>query len=312
MHNLIIYDTDAGIDDTLSIIWLSKFINTGNAKLLAITTCPGNVDQNQAWTNMSRLCKFLQLDVPIGRSSSTNNPSDGFHGSDGMGGESSSLPLIDINDPPISHELIISLLNKYPHQVTVVCSGPLTNLAMVPNLELAREVVSMSGVFFEKGNITSSAEFNAWGDPRAYQQVLDKVNLTILPLNVTHHITILPLDLPPSPLTDFIDRITKQVITNTLEWRDAIYPHFFLHDGSTILYLFYPEMFQFQRGRVEIETNSESIYRGKMFIDLRHRPKPNHNAWIAMNIDTKNSIQLFKMDMYDVIKQYLTKTSINI
>ena len=76
-----------------------------------------------------------------------------------------------------------------PQPVTLVPTGPLTNIALLlertggANVE---RIVSMGGAAAE-GNMTPAAEFNIWADPEAAQAVYHAgIDMTMIGLDVTH------------------------------------------------------------------------------------------------------------------------------
>jgi inosine-uridine nucleoside N-ribohydrolase len=78
-------------------------------------------------------------------------------------------------DPRFGPDLIIELIHRYPHQLTLVPIGPETNIALAlskdPSIaSLAKEVVIMGGSI-SGGNVNAVAEANIYGDPEAAQTV---------------------------------------------------------------------------------------------------------------------------------------------
>ena len=78
--------------------------------------------------------------------------------------------------------------------VTLCVLGPLTNIATAFQKEpkiVARvqEIILMGGAYFEVGNITPTAEFNIYVDPKAADIVFKSgIKLTVIPLDVTHKV----------------------------------------------------------------------------------------------------------------------------
>jgi inosine-uridine nucleoside N-ribohydrolase len=73
--------------------------------------------------------------------------------------------------------LIISEIEKHPHEITIVAVGPMTNIAMAlrlkPEIETKiKRIVFMGGNIRVAGNATNAAEFNFWFDPEAARIVL--------------------------------------------------------------------------------------------------------------------------------------------
>lgn len=77
---------------------------------------------------------------------------------------------------------------KYPKNVTLFATGPLTNLALAAKVfpevrDLVKEIYIMGGNIRGVGNASSAAEFNFFWDPEAAHIVLELFNCkkTILP-----------------------------------------------------------------------------------------------------------------------------------
>ena len=94
--------------------------------------------------------------------------------------------------PPASTvDLVVSLVMASPGEITLVPTGPLTNVALAlrrePRLASAvREVVLMGGSY-TRGNETPAAEFNVFVDPEAAAIVFASgVSVTMIGLNLTH------------------------------------------------------------------------------------------------------------------------------
>jgi len=94
-------------------------------------------------------------------------------------------------------ELIIELVRRYPHQITLIAIGAQSNLAMAllkaPDIApLIKEVIMMAGALglnsrWGRGNITPVAECNIWFDPHAADIVFRSgIPLTMASLDVTN------------------------------------------------------------------------------------------------------------------------------
>jgi inosine-uridine nucleoside N-ribohydrolase len=174
----VIIDTDPGTDDALAILLA---LNSPELKVEALTVVPGNVTAAQGLENALKLVSLAgRPDIPV--ASGAQKPllqklvTAESHGLNG---------LADINLPPsrcspdsrFAPDLIIELAHRYPHEVTLVTLGPLTNIALALNKDpslagLVKEVVMMGGAI-SGGNIDAVAEFNIYVDPEAAQIVFN-------------------------------------------------------------------------------------------------------------------------------------------
>jgi len=87
---------------------------------------------------------------------------------------------------------IIDIVQKYPHEVTLLSIGPATNLALAIRLApeivpLIKRIVHMGGAFEVRGNTTPAAEMNMWYDAEAARAVIrEPIEQVFIPLDVTN------------------------------------------------------------------------------------------------------------------------------
>jgi purine nucleosidase len=93
--------------------------------------------------------------------------------------------------PQHAVNFIIDAVKKYPHQITLLVIGPMTNVAlalrMAPEIApLVKRIVYMGGAFEVRGNTTPAAEMNIWYDPEAARIVVRQaIPQAFIPLDVT-------------------------------------------------------------------------------------------------------------------------------
>jgi inosine-uridine nucleoside N-ribohydrolase len=93
--------------------------------------------------------------------------------------------------PQHAVNFIIDTVRKYPHEVTLLVIGPMTNIAlavrMAPDIvPLIKRIVYMAGAFEVPGNTTPAAEMNVWYDPEAARIVVrEPIPQAFIPLDVT-------------------------------------------------------------------------------------------------------------------------------
>ena len=205
----IIADVDTGIDDALALISLAS---NHDVDLVGVTTSTGNTTSDLAARNSAAVLKVLgRDDIPvfIGSSAPLVAPvatTPETHGEFGLG-------YSDIPSQITTHfsndgipELGRPQERRHPGEITLLITGPLTNLALALRAEpalprLAHQVVVMGGAFNYPGNTTPTAEWNSWCDPHAAAEVyaafagLPPEKLPIIaPLNVTETVQLLPRD----------------------------------------------------------------------------------------------------------------------
>src|SRR5207248_1933362 len=168
----VIIDTDPGTDDALAILLA---LNSPELSVQAITVVPGNVTAQQGLENALKLVTLeKRCDIPV--AGGAKHPlfqklitAEFWHGKNGLA--KIELPTRCKADPRFGPDLIVELVHKFPHQITLVPVGPLTDVALAlpkdPSIAgLVKEVVMMGGSI-SGGNATTSAEANIYGDPEA-------------------------------------------------------------------------------------------------------------------------------------------------
>ncbi|MEL4504477.1 nucleoside hydrolase [Luteococcus sp. H138] len=174
----IIADVDTGIDDACALLYLCGAADT---ELLAVTTTSGNTTAHQSALNSLAVLEIAgrpEVEVAVGRTEPLVRPlvtTPETHGPGGIG--YAELP--DLTDRLSTRpwlEVWREHLEAHPGEVTLLVTGPLTNLAValeaIPELpELVGRIVVMGGCFWHLGNTTPTAEWNFWCDPDAAKRV---------------------------------------------------------------------------------------------------------------------------------------------
>ncbi len=216
----IVIDCDPGIDDALALLLA---LSSSQPKVAAVTTVAGNVPVQACTRNALRVlavaCPHDAPPVHQGAagpvSGAVEDRAFHVHGQDGLG----DLDPIRYPDPsgvavpPPGPDVLVRLARQQPGQLTLVATGPLTNLAQAVRLDrealrLYREIVVMGGAVRVRGNVTRWAEFNIWSDPEALEILLaESLPLVLVPLDVTRqvvltqdHLKRLPADAPRTRL----------------------------------------------------------------------------------------------------------------
>ena len=169
----IILDCDPGIDDALAIAFAHGH---PGIDLVGITTVAGNVGLAKTTANALAVCEFIGAagtPVTAGCAGPLLRPAFDarqVHGDSGLGGAALPPPAAS---PAPGHAIdyIIDTIGAAPGEITLVATGPLTNIALAvkrePRLaDWVREFVIMGGSS-GRGNVTPAAEYNMWADPEA-------------------------------------------------------------------------------------------------------------------------------------------------
>ena len=175
----VIIDTDPGTDDAMAIILA---LNSPELKVEALTVVPGNVDARQGLENALKIVSLAgRCDVTVagGAQHPLNQKlitAQFWHGKNGLANVE--LPPTKCKtDPRFAPDLIIEMVHKYPHEITLIPVGPLTNIALAVSKDpsiaaLVKDIVIMGGSI-TGGNVNGAAEANIYNDPEAAQIVFN-------------------------------------------------------------------------------------------------------------------------------------------
>jgi len=190
----VLLDTDPGIDDSLAILLA---LASPELSVEGISVVHGNCSVDQALTNalgVLELAGAAHIPVARGFSRPLVQPSllaPETHGDAGI--EYATLPS-PTRQPILQHsvDFLIEKIMSAPGEMSLVCIGPLTNVAVALRKEpgiirAVREVIIMGGAIRHQGNTSPLAEFNVFVDPHAAHMVYHSgMPITLVPLDVTY------------------------------------------------------------------------------------------------------------------------------
>jgi purine nucleosidase len=169
----VILDCDPGIDDAMAIVFACGH---PGLELCAVTTVAGNIGLPQTTTNALSVLEFAgypHVPVAVGSPVPLLRPAvhaRHVHGDSGLGQARLPPPKIRALDVAAT-DLIIDTIGSSPGEVTLVATGPLTNIALAVRRQPAfvRQVADfvIMGGSATRGNVTPAAEFNIATDPEA-------------------------------------------------------------------------------------------------------------------------------------------------
>jgi purine nucleosidase/non-specific riboncleoside hydrolase len=221
--NMLILDTDGGVDDAQALLLL---IAAGRAPD-AITTVFGNVSLEAATNNVLATLAVAGADIPVHKGAEAPLAQEiidarHIHGEDGLGG----APRPDTT-PEIAGSDGVGFLRSTLREaaasgdrVDLLMIGPLTNLAKALQLEpgvLAGigQLTIMGGTVYGRGNTTPAAEFNIFADPEAAAIVFGaEIDTVVVPWEpcVTHFMTGEEIDALFAPLEDSLPKAFSQAL----------------------------------------------------------------------------------------------------
>ena len=300
----IIIDCDPGQDDAVALFLAMS--SPAELDILGITTVAGNVPLSLTQRNARMMCDlaghqqtpvFGGCDKPMVRAPVT---AEYIHGNTGIDGVEVFEPETPLQDQPAVDFIIETLLAADDASITLVPTGPLTNIGTAiqrePRITQAvQELVIMGGAMREGGNRSPSAEFNILVDPHAAELVFDCGRpITAMGLDVTHQVLstrervarIRALDNPVADATagmlSFFHRYDSK------KYGSEGAP---LHDPCTIAWLLQPELFETRLCNLSIETQSELTI-GHTAVDFWHVTDRPHNVSWAHAVDADGFYEL--------------------
>ena len=287
----IVLDCDPGHDDAIALLLA---LASPEVELLGVTTTHGNQTLEKTTANAIRVLELVgRADVPVAAGAErplVREPAVAahVHGETGLDG-----PTL----PPAVHrqigqsavDFVVEQLVSSPRPVTLVPTGPLTNIAQVLEAtggENVDRIVLMGGSIAE-GNITPAAEFNIWADPEAAERVFRSgLDVTMIGLDVTHRALLTPPIAEQLRATGPTGAFVAELVEffsvyhrETYGWDGAP-----IHDAVAVAHVVRPGLVRTLRRNVEVEVESE-LCRGRTVVDLWNRTGRRANANVGVDLD---------------------------
>ena len=291
MATRIILDCDPGIDDALAIAFAHGH---PGIELTGITTVAGNVGLDKTTANALAVCEFIGAagtPVTAGSAGPLLRPAldaRHVHGDSGLGGAVLPPPAAS---PAPGHAIdyIIDTVAAAPGQITLVATGPLTNIALAvrrePRLVEWVRAFAIMGGSAGRGNVTPAAEYNIWADPEAAAVVFRAGwTVNVLGLDVT-----LRTGATEAVLRQMAELgpLGTQLLLPALEQyrseREPEGPP--VHDVCAVAWVAEPELFGLVPAQVQVELAGQ-LTAGMTVIDFAAGGGiSDGNAMVAMEID---------------------------
>lgn len=295
----IILDCDPGHDDAVAIL-----LAAGNPSidLIGVTTVGGNHTLDKVTFNARQVLTIAGLgDVPLHAGATRPllrevETAEGIHGDSGMEVHGFELPApaVEVAEGHAVQWIIDTIMSREPGTVTLVPTGPLTNIALAARLEprivsRVREVVLMGGAY-GTGNWTASAEFNIAVDPEAAQIVFrEDWPLTMVGLDLTHQALAAPevekrFASLGTDVGDFVVALFGAFRTNYRDAQGFVDPP--VHDPCCVAYLIDPAVVETVRVPVDVETRGE-LTAGRTVADFRAPAPADCRSQVATRLDVE-------------------------
>ncbi|HEX2948637.1 MAG TPA: nucleoside hydrolase [Armatimonadota bacterium] len=197
----IIIDTDPGIDDSVA---LALAVNSPELDIAAITTTYGNTTVTRATRNAREVLARLGVGEKIPVYPGVDRPllrpievAADTHGEFGLGYATYAHEAEEEGTAVEAPGEILRLVAEANENISIICLGPLTNLAVALALDRpllqqhVDEIILMGGEPNGNGNITPVSEFNFWCDPEAARIVFQSgIPIRMVGLNVTRRMVL--------------------------------------------------------------------------------------------------------------------------
>lgn len=316
----IILDVDTGIDDALALILATRLTNA--FQILGVTTVAGNVDLDAATKNTRAVLGLVgRTDVPVAVGAASPllrrlRTAPAIHGARGLG--EVDIDRWHLPRPPLAPEsaaeFIARTARERPGRVTVVATGPLTNLALALKMDTSlasrlSALVIMGGAIEVPGNASPVAEANFFTDPEAAQIVLAAGIPTVLvPLDVTEQVRVTRQRLAslrrqvsetPSATGEFVCSVLDFYVTAC-----EAYGHdgAALHDPLAVAIAARPELANLRSVALQVAT-SDQLTAGQCIVDRRPRsatrPEPIPNARVSARVDADACRELILQALFE-------------
>lgn len=298
----VLLDCDPGHDDAIAIMLA---VADPSIDLVAVTTVAGNVTVEHTTRNALRVLDLVgRDDIPVAAGRDRPRVRDlstaaVMHGESGLAGPLPVTPSRGASDLT-AIEMIERVLSEADEPVTLVATGPLTNMADVveqlPHLhDMIRELVIMGGAV-DLGNWTPAAEFNIWVDPDAADIVFraacvpggerSGIPLTMIGLEVTHRAWLTDEHADALRGTGDVGAFVAELLDHFVGfhqdrfgWEGAP-----IHDAVTIAHLIDPTLVTALAMNVQIETAS-ALCIGRTVADRWSVTGLPPNALVGLDID---------------------------
>jgi len=291
----VILDCDPGHDDAIALLLA---LGSPEINLLGVTTVAGNQTLEKTTANAIRVLDHVgRTDVPV--AAGVPRPlvreprtAGEVHGETGLDGPDLPGPS-RLPEPMHAIDWIAQAVSESPEPVTLVPTGPLTNVALFmaryPGLESQLERIVLMGGAIGEGNTTPAAEFNIWVDPEAAHRVFQSgVDITMVGLDVTHQALMTP------PHVERLAAAGKagKLVADLYEFYSQFHHHRYgwvgapVHDAVAMAHVIDGTLLTTHHCGVVVDTGPE-LSRGRTNVDAHGNMgwEPNCHAAIGIDAD---------------------------
>lgn len=300
----VVIDTDCDLDDMLAIVYLVK---NPRAEVKGITTVGDGISHweygAQNVLNVLELIGHPRIPVSFGARDSLSPvgsyPPNWRQQADMMSG----IKLPQSSVRPIAEkgaDFIIDIATKHEGKFTLLCIGPLTNIALAiekkPEIkDKIERIFIMGGALLSPGNIEGKpmgfknrvAEYNIFLDAKAAQDVFDSgIPIILVPLDVVEHASAKPFydmlaENRKTPAANLVYEILKPSVKNKKRMRE------FLWDPVTAVLFTNPNIAQYRDLKIVVNLRKGPEY-GRLIMGSKGTP-----VQVVTQIDTDTFYDIF-------------------
>ena len=298
----VIIDCDPGHDDAIALVLA---LASPELDVKAVTSSAGNQTPDKTLRNVLRMLTLLKRpDIPV--AGGALKPlmreliiADNVHGESGLDGPALPEPGFAAQSCT-AVELMANILRDSVEPVTIVATGPQTNVALLlnshPELHAKIERIVIMGGAMVLGNWQPAVEFNIYVDPEAAEIVFQSgLPVVMAGLDVTHKAQIHVEDIEHfRRIGNPISTIVAELLDFFLEYHKDEKWGFVgapLHDPCTIAWLLKPEMFTTVERWVGVETQGKYT-QGMTVVDFYNLTGKQPNAKVMLDVDRQAFVDL--------------------
>lgn len=308
MKRKILIDCDPGLDDALALLLALSY---EDFDVLGVSTIAGNSTlENTTQNALNLLEAFGRRDIPVAQGN--RNPILGnfksgahVHGFEGLG--TVQLPKAQNSIHPLrAHEFIRKILLESPEKVTLIATGPLTNLGLAISLypEICEhiEMISLMGGSVDMGNVGAVMEANLRNDPEAAHIIFNSgLKIAMFGLNVTYATQTFPaefdrLEAIGTPLSKMAASFYRDHFKSYAQ--SSYFKGDPSHDSCAVAYLIQPELFTLEKLNVVIDLSGR-YSRGQTIVDRHQVTQRVPNVYVALASNREGFVDL----MYKSVKK---------
>lgn len=282
----LLLDGDYGVDDAIAALYLAA---VPEVEIVAVGSVRGNTEAATAARNaitVLDLAGLRHVPVAVGAARPLAQPLEVgslVHGGDGLGGAAPAPT--GTERAPVAAAAAVQIVDTVradPGRITIVATGPLTNLALAvllaPDIvDLVEHVVVMGGTLDHPGNVGPYTEANIGHDPEAADLVFGAGwPLTLVGLDATMATWLEPPDLARLRAAE---SAPARFVVSVLQHYLAFYRERHgregcpLHDPTAARIAVDPGIAEWIEAPVRVELNS-TVNRGMLVVDRRPWIRP--------------------------------------